>query len=91
MMIIKELLPIGSVVRLKNGEKRLMISGIKQTDSEGNGREYDYYGVLYPEGYLGGEYQYLFNHEDIEEIFFRGYEDEERPFFLEKLSRFYAE
>ncbi len=90
-MMIKDLLPIGSVVRLKNGEKRLMIGGIKQTDSEGDGREYDYYGVLYPEGHLGGQYQYLFNHEDVEEIFFRGYEDEERASFLEKLTKLYGE
>ena len=31
---VKELLPIGSVVVLKGGEKKLMIFGIKQTDQE---------------------------------------------------------
>ena len=32
--MMKELLPIGSVVLLKEGQKKLMIFGIKQMDSE---------------------------------------------------------
>ncbi len=31
-MDIRELLPIGSVALLKNGQKKLMIHGVKQTD-----------------------------------------------------------
>ena len=90
LMNIKELLPVGSVVLLKEGEKRIMIFGIKQTNSD-DGKEYDYVGVIYPEGYIGPEHQYLFNHADIEKIFFTGYEDEERKEFLENLSVYYAE
>ena len=33
-MTVKELLPIGSVVLLKNGKKRVMIYGIKQTNND---------------------------------------------------------
>lgn len=90
-MKIEDLLPIGSIVRLKEGEKRLMIGGIKQFAVDGNGEEYDYFGVLYPEGHIGDEFQYLFNHEDIEEIIFRGYEDEERAAFLSRLASVYKE
>lgn len=90
-MEIKDLLPIGSVVLLKNGEKRLMITGIMQSKEEELDKLYDYLGVLYPEGHLGGEFQYLFNHADINKIVFRGYEDEERLAFLEKLSQFYKQ
>lgn len=32
-MEIRELLPIGSVVLLKDGQKRVMIYGVKQTDT----------------------------------------------------------
>ena len=32
-MRIKDLLPIGSIVLLKDGEKRLMINGIMQSDA----------------------------------------------------------
>ena len=74
-MKIKELLPIGSIVLLQEGEKRLMISGVIQSDASGDGQEYDYLGVLYPEGHIGDQFQYLFNHGDIKEIVFRGFED----------------
>lgn len=87
-MKIKDILPVGTIVRLKDGEKRLMISGIMQSDG-GQGKEYDYLGVLYPEGHLGGKFQYLFNHVDIDEVIFRGFEDEERAQFLNKLSEYY--
>ena len=88
-MKVEELLPIGSIVLLKNGEKRLMICGVKQTNEGGKGKEFDYLGVLYPEGYIGDEFQYLFDHSDIDQVFFRGYEDEERGAFIAKLSSLY--
>lgn len=88
-MNIKELLPIGSVVLLKEGKKHLMIYGILQKNTKGDDQEYDYVGVLYPEGHIGNKFQYLFNHEDIEEVVFRGFEDDERMYFIEKLSQLY--
>lgn len=87
-MEIRNLLPIGSVVLLKEGKKRLMVYGIKQTDNS-SGEEYDYIGVLYPEGNMGDGTQFLFNHGDIDEIYFRGCEDEERENFIAKLEDFY--
>lgn len=90
MKDIREYLPIGTVVVLKNGTKKLMIFGIIQSNAEEPGEEYDYIGVPYPEGNMGEEYQYLFYHNDIEEIFFKGYEDVERQEFIENLENFYA-
>lgn len=90
-MNIKDLLPIGSIVRLKNGQKRLMISGVLQSKEDELDKQYDYLGIFYPEGHIGGDFQYLFNQEDIDEIFFRGYEDQERQAFLEKLASFYQQ
>ncbi len=87
-MKIKELLPIGSVVLLKEGKKKLMTFGVKQTDANTK-KEYDYIGVLYPEGNIGDGGQFLFNHDDIDEIFFNGYEDEERDTFIENLTKYY--
>lgn len=87
-MKIKELLPIGSVVMLKEGKKRLMIYGIRQTDQETN-IEYDYIAVLYPEGCLGQVGHYFFNHEDIEQVYYFGLNDLERQTFLNKLEEFY--
>ena len=87
---VKELLPIGSVVILKEARKRTMIFGVKQINSATN-VEYDYIGVVYPEGNLGEGTQFFFNHEAIDEIFFRGYEDEEREAFIERLTEYYEQ
>lgn len=89
-MNFKELLPIGSIVLLHNAEKKMMIFGIGQTDLNDN-TDYDYIGVPYPEGNMGEGSQFLFNHSDIEEIVFRGYEDEERDNFLEMLNSYFEE
>ena len=45
-------LPIGSVVILKNGRKRLMITGYAQVDLEKKDKIYDYCSCLYPEGVI---------------------------------------
>ncbi len=87
-MNFNELLPIGSVVILKNAIKRLMIFGVGQTNTADN-KEYDYIGVMYPEGNMGEGSQYLFNHDDIQEVFYRGFEDDERDGFIERLQNFY--
>ena len=84
---IKELLPIGTVVILKDATKRLMISGVMQNDNEGN--EYDYMGVLYPEGNISQKAQFLFQHSDIEQVIFKGYEDDERTEFINRLADFF--
>ena len=85
-MKVKEMLPIGSVVLLKDGAKKLMIIGVMQNDIGGTKKIYDYLGVLYPEGHIGEGFQYLFNHEDIVEVCFRGFEDGERDDFIKMLA-----
>lgn len=87
---VRNLLPIGTVVRLKGAEKNLMIFGMRQTDSNEN-KEYDYIGVMYPEGNLGEELRFMFNHEDIEETVFLGYDSDERKELLEKLHEFFSQ
>jgi hypothetical protein len=89
-MEVKQLLPIGSIVLMEGGSKKLMIYGVKQTDNSDN-QMYDYIGVVYPEGNMGEGTQFLFNHENIKEIVFRGFEDEERKEFLDKLDNYFAE
>ena len=88
MTSINELLPIGSIVFAAGSEKRLMIYGVRQIADEDN-TEYDYICVPYPEGHMGTDFTYLLNHSDISDVVFRGYEDEERAEFIEKLTIFY--
>lgn len=83
--MFEKLLPIGSVILLKGGTKKLMITGIKPVTAEKPDVIYDYIGVIYPEGYLSNEYNFLFNHEDINDIVFTGYNNPEREEFVKML------
>lgn len=80
------LLPIGSIVLLKDGAKKLMITGIKPVKEDEPDRIYDYIGVVYPEGFIGNEYNFLFDHDNITDVVFRGYENPERKEFIEFLT-----
>ena len=82
---MEKLLPIGSVVLLENGEKKIMIYGRKQL-AKVNNQEYDYVACLYPEGNISEDYTYLFNHSDIKEVVFKGYTDEEDEAFVQFLA-----
>ncbi|MBQ8741956.1 MAG: DUF4176 domain-containing protein [Clostridia bacterium] len=82
---MKTYLPIGSIVILKSGQKKIMIYGRRQrrvTDEH----EYDYIACLYPEGNINEDYMYLFNHEDIETVVYRGFSDAEEEAFVTKLN-----
>lgn len=78
-------LPIGSVVLLKGGKKRAMITGFCSVAQDNQDKIYDYSGCVYPEGYLSSNQVCLFDHEQIEKIFFVGFEDEEETIFKSKL------
>jgi len=82
---MESLLPLGSIVILNNGEKRLMIYGRYQIASESE-EEFDYVACLWPEGNLNAEHTYLFNHSDIATVAHHGYSDEEDSAFLETLT-----
>ncbi len=86
--MLDELLPIGSVVGIKDTDKKLMIFGIKQKNIDTD-EVFDYVGVPYPEGNIGNDYHYLFNADIISEVFFVGYESEERDYFLNNLKKVY--
>lgn len=77
-------LPLGSVVLLKGGSKRIMIYGRKQIQV-GTDTEWDYIACLFPEGNINEEYTYLFNHDQIERIIFLGLQDEEELYFRDKV------
>ncbi|MGN1337487.1 MAG: DUF4176 domain-containing protein [Candidatus Coprovivens sp.] len=80
-------LPIGSVVLLKGGKKRAMITGFCSVAQENQEKIYDYSGCVYPEGYLSSNQVCLFDHDQIDKIFFTGFEDEEEFTFKEKLNQ----
>lgn len=82
---MEKYLPIGSVVTLKNGKKKLMIYGRRQIQT-GTETEWDYVACLYPEGNINEKYVFLFNHEKVDKVFHLGYRDEEEQEFIKRLS-----
>lgn len=81
---MKEYLPIGSVVQLKDADRRIMVCGRVQRDS-GDGKLYDYSGCLYPEGFVGADQMYIFNNDDIDTVYFVGFQDPEEFKFRENI------
>ena len=73
---VPEYLPIGSVITVKGSEKTLMIVGRSLlVDDDDQGKVYyDYSACFYPEGLIGDMVIYT-NHECIETVVSRGYED----------------
>lgn len=90
-MNLKKYLPIGTVVMLKGGKKRVMITGfccVDDNDDKNKDKVYDYCGLLYPEGYVFKNQMFLFDHVQIEKIFYLGLNDDENKQFQEKLSNY---
>ena len=92
---VHDLLPVGSVVLLHNGTDRVIINGYLPYNAEDD-TTYDYLGQPYPVGQITefvAEFNLykntndlVFNHENIQSIIFKGYNDSEREDMLNKLS-----
>lgn len=82
-MEISSALSVGTVVKLKDAEKRVIIMGIlQQVEDSGETKMFDYIGVPYPEGFMGPDSTVLFQQTDIDLIFAVGYSDIERQDFI---------
>ena len=82
---IKKFLPIGTVVKTNIVDKKIMVTGFCVALKENN-KVFDYLGCLYPEGMIYPDKTFVFNHNDIEEILFFGYLDEEEKKFKNNLN-----
>lgn len=75
------LLPLGSVVKLKNGDIKLMIiSRAPLYEQDGVIGYFDYSSCIYPTGQVENQ-TYFFNNENIEKVYFEGYKDEQEKLF----------
>ena len=72
----KNMLPIGSVVRIEGAVRKLMVIGRIAT-TEDEDMIYDYIGTPYPEGVSASDEMFFFNRDQIEELFFIGFQDPE--------------
>lgn len=87
----KDYLPLGSVVYLHNGFKKVLIiaRGVI-LNNEGNQVIFDYGAVQYPEGLMGDEIAY-FQHESIEKIVFKGFSDDDDEMTVKRINSFMEE
>ena len=81
----EKFLPVGTVVLLENGTKRVMINGFCTMDANHPDKIYDYSGVLFPEGSLSSDQTLLFDHKQIARVDHYGLEDQEEKNFKAKL------
>ena len=85
MVSYDKVLPIGTVVLLKNATKRLMILGYQRTAAADESVVFDYCGCVYPDGYLNPERTAIFNHENIERVYYLGLQNDEYLVAAEKI------
>ena len=78
-------LPIGSVVLLDGGTKKLMITGFCPVVGV---KIYDYCGCLYPEGIISSDQNCVFEHSQIKDIVFVGHESIEEVQFRDTLNNY---
>lgn len=79
-------LPLGSIVLLKGGTRKVMIISRGLNVKRGDDTYFfDYGGVLYPEGLTGNEMLY-FDHDGIIKVYFHGYADTENDVVVTSLN-----
>jgi|SRR5699024_1743595 len=71
----KELLPIGTLVNIGLVQQAVMIYGRKQQQA-GKKEVWDYVACPYPQGHLSDDTNIFFNHDQIKNIIFKGFESE---------------
>lgn len=80
-----DFLPLGSIVKIRGSLRKTVIVGRGLMTIVGDkALFFDYGGALYPEGIVGDQIIY-FNHSDVEEVVFRGFENEENAEMIRNL------
>lgn len=81
-------LPLGTVVLLEGGTKRVMITGFASASSDDPDLIYDYAGCMYPQGFITSNQTVLFDHDQIQKIYHFGLIDPEWVEFQDNLKKF---
>lgn len=84
----KYILPIGTVVSLQEGDVFLMIVGRAQLfNQDGVIGYFDYSATLYPQGLDGNQEFIFFNKEDVKEVIFEGFRNDQEIDFAENYEK----
>ena len=79
----KKELPIGTVVMLVGGSKKVMITGYRSKNADAD-KVFDYNGCVFPEGLMENIYC-LFDAAQIEDVLYMGLESEEKDEHINKI------
>lgn len=82
---IMGVLPLGSVVLLKDAKRYLVVMGYLIIE-EGTNKVWDYMGCAYPIGAISSDAILTFDANQIEKVIFKGFSDEEGENFRKKVS-----
>ena len=85
-IVPEKYLPIGTVVLLKEATKKVMITGYASVSPDTGDKIFDYSGCVFPEGFFDYNQVCVFNHDQIGEVFYTGYVDEEQKAFMVTLN-----
>lgn len=77
-------LPLGSVVLLKDAKRYLVVMGYLIIE-EGTNKVWDYMGCAYPIGAISSDAILTFDANQIEKVIFKGFSDEEGENFRKKV------
>lgn len=84
-------IPLGSIVLLKGGAKKLMVVGRALQIRNGESTVFfDYAGVPYPEGLMGDQVAY-FNQDNIARLVFSGFSDIDNENVVDNINRWLEE
>lgn len=80
----KELLPLGTVVLLKEAKRNIVIIGYSMFE-HGTNKVWDYLGCAYPIGVVNSDTNLLFDAVQIDKVIFKGFSDQEGDEYREKI------
>jgi len=83
---MEKVLPLGSMVYLKEGSLKMMITGrsiVVQPKGKDKPLLFDYSAVSHPVGYMSDNKLFYFNVENIDRVIFEGFSNEDDERFME--------
>lgn len=84
-------LPLGTVVSVDDSGQKVMIIGRIQQDANHPENKCEYSAVLYPQGLLNPEENYMFNFSQVKQIHFLGFSNEDNEMFEKQLDQYIEE
>ena len=81
----EKFLPVGTICLLKGSNQKVAITGFCMQNENFENKIFDYVGCYYPEGVVDRNKNILFDHEQIANVIFMGFINEEEVKFKEKV------